>query len=131
MSTQQYYPQPSGYAPPRPPVQQRQPVPYNPAGYNPAQSQQLQQPQQQTPQTQGGYNPGVYYPHAGAPQGRTTPQPPPASRGYVPYANLQGVIGGVNRSAAAETASEEGRCSSFASSNVVERTMKISTNIVL
>ncbi|KAK6352636.1 hypothetical protein TWF730_009454 [Orbilia blumenaviensis] len=110
MSTPQYYPPPSGYAP-RPQAGQRQTMQYNPAGYNPAAyhpSQAPPSPPVNSQQAHPGYNPNVYIPaHPVGPPGRMTPQPVVGAGGYVPYANLQGVIGGVNRSAALDQESQQ------------------------
>ncbi|KAK6339455.1 hypothetical protein TWF718_008868 [Orbilia javanica] len=105
MSTPQYYPPPNSYVP-RPQAGQRQAMQYNPAGYNPAAYHPAQTPPSPPVNSQpahSGYNPNVYIPaHPVGPPGRMTPQPVVGAGGYVPYANLQGVIGGVNRSAALE-----------------------------
>ncbi|KAF3912896.1 hypothetical protein AA313_de0207228 [Arthrobotrys entomopaga] len=113
MSAQPYYPPPNSYVP-RPQAGQRQTMGYNPAGYNPAVYHPQAPPS--PPVNVAGqaghstYNPNLYIPpHPVGPPGRMTPQPAVGAGGYVPYANLQGVIGGVNRSAALEqnTSGEE------------------------
>ncbi|KAF3926720.1 hypothetical protein ABW21_db0204988 [Orbilia brochopaga] len=111
MSAQQYYPPPNSYVP-RPQAGQRQTMQYNPAGYNPAvyHPQAPPSPPVNVPPqpTHSGYNPNVYIPsHPVGPPGRMTPQPVVGAGGYVPYANLQGVIGGVNRSSSLEQGGEE------------------------
>ncbi|KAF3940738.1 hypothetical protein ABW19_dt0205112 [Dactylella cylindrospora] len=110
MTTPQYYQPPTGYVP-RPPAGQRQTMQYNPAGYNPAAYHAQAPPSPpalNVPAQPAQYNPGVYIPsHPVGPPGRMTPQPVVGAGGYVPYANLQGVIGGVNRSSALEQSGEE------------------------
>ncbi|KAF3127504.1 hypothetical protein TWF703_009971 [Orbilia oligospora] len=110
MSTPQYYPPPNSYVP-RPQAGQRQTMQYNPAGYNPAAYHPTQTPPSppvNSQQAHSGYNPNVYIPaHPVGPPGRMTPQPVVGAGGYVPYANLQGVIGGVNRSAALDQENQQ------------------------
>ncbi|EPS38970.1 hypothetical protein H072_7270 [Dactylellina haptotyla CBS 200.50] len=108
MSTQPYYPPPNSYVP-RPQAGQRQTMQYNPAGYNPAAYHPQAPPSPPVNvASQPGYNPNIYIPqHPVGPPGRMTPQPAVGAGGYVPYANLQGVIGGVNRSSALEQGGDE------------------------